>query len=99
MVKEVEEDFKKLIEETVRGSARDLKVGAAELAAYAAERAAHLTTLVGLKGFEAAVIAERDAVALRAGIETHRQAAEVDQRLLGVIHAGLLFGAKALVGS
>lgn len=67
-----------------------------ELAAYAAERTAYLSLLVGQPGFEQAVVAERANVALRAGIAAIDTADVAQSRFLGVIQGALSIGAKAL---
>jgi hypothetical protein len=88
--------FKELLEKTVRETATELKVGAAELALYASERAAHLSSIVGQPGFNAAVQAERDNVAIKGAIKLQDQATRADERFLGLIHGALAFGASAL---
>lgn len=92
-------DTRTLLEDALGGLRRELKMDAQAMSLYIAERAAHLATLVGQKGFEQAVIAERDAVALKAAIEIGRTAAGIDQRLIGIIQSALLFGAKALAAA
>lgn len=92
----VAEDFKELLDDFVQETGRGLQAGTAELAAYAAGRSAHLSTLVGDPGFAVALRAERDAVALKAGITAVRQGDAADQRIVGLIHGGLSFAAKAL---
>jgi hypothetical protein len=64
--------------------------------AYAAERATHLSTIVGQPGFMEAVRAEADSVALRAGISTVSTADSADARLAGIIQGVLGLGARAL---
>lgn len=86
-------DLKALFEDAIAETGVSLQVGAAELAAYAAERSAHLATLVGDPGFMLAVRAERDAVSLRAGITAVQQADAADARIVGVIQGALSFAA------
>jgi len=76
----------------LEGTARDLAV-------YAAERTAYLSTLVGQPGFEQAVVAERANVALRAGIAAIDSADAAQSRFLGVIQGALSIGAKALAAA
>ena len=66
------------------------------VAEYAAGRSAHLATLVDDPGFEYAVRAERDAVALFAGLETVASADAFDARMVGLIHGILGIAARAL---
>ena len=67
----------------------NLQKSAAEVAAYAAERALHLSTIVGQLGYDEAVIAERDAVALFAGVSAAVTADAADNRIVGLIQAGI----------
>ncbi len=92
----VQDDLRELFEDAARETGVSLQVGAAELAEYAAARSAHLATLVGDPNFAMAVRAERDAVALKAGILAVQQADAADARLVGVIQGGLTFAAKFL---
>ena len=84
--------FQDAIEETGVG----LQIGVAELATYAAERSAHLATLVSDPDFQLAVRAERDAVALKAGITAVQQADVADARIVGVIQGALSFAANLI---
>ena len=92
----VADDFQALFEDAITETGVSLQVGATELAAYAAERSAHLATLVGDRGFSMAVRAERDAVALKAGIVAVRQGDQADARIVGIIQGGLSLAAKLI---
>ena len=63
---------------------------------YGAARAAHLANAVGQPGFDEAVRAERDNVALRIGILGVNNTEEVEARLAGVLHGALRLGAALL---
>lgn len=91
-------DARRLLEDAIRGTGKELKVSLDQLALYTAERSAVLATLVGQPGFEQAVTVERDNVALRGAIEIGRSAAAADQRTIGIIQGILFFGAKKLAG-
>ena len=93
---QLEGDFVELLERTAKETGRSLKASAVEVATYAADRAAYLATISGEPGFEQAVKAERDSVTLRAGIAAVAEADAIDQRVVGIIHTGLLIGARAL---
>lgn len=67
-----------------------------EVTLYAAERTAFLSTLVGQPGFGEATRAERDSVALKAGIKVVAAADAMDARVVGIIQGVLVLGAKAL---
>ncbi len=97
MPKNIEPDFEDLLEEAAKSTGVELVNGAKEVAAYAAQRAAVLATLVGRPGYQQAVIAERDNVALFAGVSGVDKADAGQQRLIGIIQGALALGAKALV--
>lgn len=67
------------------------------LALYMTERAYHLASIAEQPGIELAVIAERDAVGLRAGLSAHDAARAGDGWLLGVIQGALAVAMRALV--
>lgn len=70
---------------------------AASVAAYAAQRAAHLATIFGEPGFDEAVKAEIQNVALEAGIAAVDSADAADARIVGIITGALKVGVAALV--
>ena len=93
---DVKHELEALLTDAIAETGASLQQGAAELAAYAAERAAHLATLVDDPGFQEAVRAERDAVALKAGITAVQQADAADARIVGVIQGALALAANLL---
>ena len=95
----VEQEFKALLEDTLNEMGTSLQADLADLSRYASERSAHLSELVGQPGFEYAVRAERDSVALHAGITTTNEADATDQRLIGLIQGALRIGATALAAA
>lgn len=92
----MEETLKNLLESALEETGADLEATTSEVALYAAQRTAVLATLVGLNGYEQAVIAERDNVALRAGLSAVSVADAARERLLGVIQGALFLGAQML---
>ena len=64
------------------------------LANYTVQQAALLATSVGQPGFDEAVVAARNAVALYAGIAAVREADALDQRILGIVQTALVIGAR-----
>jgi len=98
VMKKVGEDFLALITSNLTGLGSDLAVSAEELATYSASRAAHLASIMDEPGFSEAVAAEKDNVALRAGIASVNAASASEARLLGVLEGGLVLGARALSG-
>ena len=91
--------IKELLDATVAETGVQLSESTDALSAYVAARAVHLSSLVGQPGFEFAVQAERDSVALRSGLAVHDQARGADQRILGIIQAALSIGARAAVAA
>jgi len=89
------DEFKALIEAAVAETGVKLKEAPAKLAAYMAERATHLSTISSEPGFDQAVRAERNNVALRAGIAAHDMASSVDYQFLGLIQGALRMVAVA----
>lgn len=74
----------------------ELDVAADEAALYASQRSQHLSTLVGQPGFAEAAKAERDNIAIKAGILVVERADDADQRILAALGATLEFAAKVL---
>lgn len=67
------------------------------VARYAAERAAHLASIIGEPGYAEAVEIEVQNVALRAGISAVDSADAADAQIVGIITGALKMGAAALV--
>ena len=91
-----EDQFKTLLQDTLGELGTTLKTSLDEISFYASERTAHLSTIVAEPGFAQAVQAERDAIALKAGVTAVALGQEADQRLLGVIAGAIRIGALAL---
>ena len=66
------------------------------IAAYAAQRAAHLAPLVNEEGFEDALIAEADSIAMRIGLKAVREGDARDAYSRGLILGALRLGATGL---
>ena len=81
----------------------DMEIGAqesrAELAQYASERAAQLSLAVNEPGYAQALIAARDSIALKAGVEVVENADEADEGLLALIAGALAFAARVLASA
>lgn len=92
----MEQDFKELLERTLQETGAELDQAVDEVALYMADRTAHLSTLVGQPGFQEAVIAERDNVAMFAGLLAVDLADATDARIVGVIQGALAMAAKGL---
>lgn len=86
------ENLKGALDAAVRETGVLLRKSSADVAAYTAQRAAHLATIEGQAGFQDAVIAERDAVLLFAGLSAVRGADAADAHIVGLIHGALAVG-------
>lgn len=91
--------FQQLLEDAVKETGTRLKQAPAELAAYMSERAAHLSLSAQEPGFDQAVRAERNNVAMRAGLIAHDVASKTDFQFLGIIQGALSIAAKALAAA
>lgn len=96
---EIAETFETLLRDAYREVGAHATADLGSVARYAADRAGLLAQVVGIDGFNEALIAERDNVALRAGIAAVESADALDARILGMAHAVLLFAAKALAAA
>lgn len=76
---------------------KDLKGDTDELRTYAAERMLHLSGVVGQPGYQEALVAERDNVALKAGLLAVEAADRADAELVGIITGAMGVGARALI--
>ena len=92
----IAKDFEAMLADVIDDTGVSLRKSAKDLALYAAERAEHLKGLVNDAGFRDAVRAERDAIALQAGIHAVANADLADARIVGAIHGGLSLAARAL---
>lgn len=92
----MDQDLKSLFESAIAETGIDLQQSAHDVALYTSQRMAHLALIVGLPGYEEALVAERDNVALFAGISAVNSADAADQRIIGIIQGALAIGAKAI---
>ena len=93
---DVKREIENLLVDVMTETRVSLKKAASELAAFVVERATHLATLVDDPGFQEAVRAERDAVALEAGIIAVGAADAADAQIVGVIQGALAITARLL---
>src|SRR5688500_10084803 len=94
---ELKDSFEKMLKDALRETGASLQQRAKEVAQYMAERTAHLSTIVGEPGFEQALRAERNNIALKAGLKVADNAEAADQRLVGIIQGALSVAAGALI--
>ena len=92
MAKELAE----LLESTAQRLGTDLQEDVLAIREYASERMLHLSTCVDQPGYDQALIAERDSVALFAGISAVHVADAADRELLGIVAGALAIGARTL---
>lgn len=81
----------------LKQTGKQFAVAAEEVASYTVERAQHLTTLAGDPNFNEALIAERDAVALKAGIAAVDNADTTDAKIVAFIQGVLMALAHAAI--
>ena len=92
----IEVDIRKLWEDALAETGRSFQTASADVAKYAAERAAVLAQAVREPGFEEAVRAERNALLHKLEIEAIDEADATDARLIGLLQGTLAFGARLL---
>lgn len=93
---DTKKEFEAMLSSSLKETGARVKQVPAEIALYMSERSAHLSTIVNEPGFDQAVRAERNNVAMRAGIATHNAASQMDFQLLGLIEGALRVAAVAL---
>lgn len=91
------EQFKSMVQDALVETGKEISGDLDDVSLYALQRTAHLSTLTNDPGFDLAVQAERDSIALKAGISVTNNADLADQRIIGVIHGAIRIGALALV--
>lgn len=93
------EEFKALVETSLERIGGNLQTSSDEIAAQASEEADRLARILenNEPGYEQAVIAARDNVALLAGLVVGDTASSLDREWLGLIAGGLRFAAAAMV--
>tara|TARA_R110000796_G_scaffold160859_1_gene277616 strand:+ start:511 stop:789 length:279 start_codon:yes stop_codon:yes gene_type:complete len=92
----MEIQFENLIKDALTETGESIQRSTSEVAFYAAERTAILSTLVGLPGYAMAVEAERDNIIAFAGLKASEKSRESRIRFLGIIQ-GALFMAAGLI--
>lgn len=93
----IAEQFKSLLESTADRLGIVLDDGRGDVKAYARKRMLFLASILGEPGFDLALLAERDNVAMFLGIAAADIGDAADVELRGVILGALSIGAKALV--
>jgi transcriptional regulator GlxA family with amidase domain len=93
----MEAQLKNLLESALAETKIELGRSTSEVATYMAATAARLATLIGLPGYEDAVIAARNNVALYAAIKATERADAAHERVVGIIQGALFLAAQQLV--
>ena len=93
---ELKDEVIGLLETFAEETGRDLEASAEEMAQLAALLAKTLGKSIGKPGFEEALKASRDILALEAGIAAVDEGDAIDARFRGMADALLRIGAKAL---
>lgn len=88
--------FEQLLKDALKETGASMSASAKEVAQFMHERALHLSAIAGQPGFDQALRAERNSVAMRAGLKLADNAELADQRLVGLIQGMLGIAAGAL---
>lgn len=91
-------EFQAMFDEALTRLGNNISTSTDSLAVYASERADHLSSILtnNEPGFDKAVVAARDNVALKAGLAVGQAAGAVDREWIGLIAGGLRLAAAAL---
>ncbi len=87
-------EFKAFLLQALKDQGLEFRDQGRALQTFAAQRAAHLAALVGQPGFEQAVRAEADSVALEAAKHAVRAGDATDARIAGIIQGVLSIGLR-----
>ncbi len=88
--------FEPLFDDFVRETGVALRSASSELAEYAAERSAHLATLVDDPDFAIAVRRETSDVLMRSGITAVREGDALDDRAMERVYTALAIAARLI---
>lgn len=91
-----EEELKKMFDDVLTNLKVNASVGSKELAKYVLERSEHLSLAAGEPGFDKAVRAEANALAIEAGLLAVSQAESTDAELRGFLYGVLRMASAAL---
>ncbi len=92
----MENQFKEMLRAAAAETGLQLQDNLDEVALYASERVAILAMLVGQDGYDQAVIAERDNVALKMALASVAQSDAMRDKFTGLLQ-GALFMAAGLI--
>lgn len=93
---QIKSELAALLVDQAKAAGKDLKADLDAVRVYAAARLAHLATCVGQPGYQEAVIAEANNIAMEAAITAIDQAEAADARLVGIVQGALAVGGKVL---
>lgn len=91
------EEFMNSLKATLAETGRSLNTDLDVVRASAAEQLVNLSLAAGEPGYDMAVIAARDIVAMTAGLQAVSVADATDARIIGVIQGSLSMAAKLAV--
>lgn len=86
----MKDQLKQLLSDALSETGADLSASGQAIAQLTAIRAAELSVLVGQPGYDQAVVAARDEIALAAGLESVSNADAATSRVLSLIQGGLM---------
>lgn len=98
-LKDITDDFVKSLREHAIDAGKELVGDLNEVRDYVAARMQHLAKAVTEPGFRAALIAERDSIAMKAAGRAIDRADAFDARIAGIIEGTLIVGSRALAAA
>lgn len=96
MALDTKKQFRQLLEDAVKETGADIEESLDTVVLFMSERALHLSTIAHEPGFTQALRAERNRVAIHAGLSVAEDADSSDHRILGLIQGALALAAGAL---
>jgi hypothetical protein len=88
--------IEQVLKDALKETGASLSISTKELATYMHARAVHLASIAAEPGYDQALRAERNNVALKAGIIASGQLSSIDSRILGLIQGILALAAAAI---
>tara|TARA_R110000803_G_scaffold20201_12_gene52267 strand:- start:1703 stop:2008 length:306 start_codon:yes stop_codon:yes gene_type:complete len=97
--RKLRDEFGNMLEQAGVELGKEFEQSIKDIREYAAQRMMHLSMIIDEPGYLEALVAERDSIALFAGIKTVQIADAADAQLIGTIGGAIRIGALALAGA